>query len=236
MLSWVFKHSEAQLASRLVLLVLADHAKDDGSSSWPSVATIASEARVNERTVQRCLRELADAGHITKTGESRTGTSVWTVHMGPGGRQSVTPASVHLTGGTAPPEPSLEQPSEDLAASRPRDQVWDVMVECFGAVADKTNAHARRNKAVADLKRLGAEPAAIVDARRAWREVFPGATATDIALATHFVQLHAHAQASRKVVVPIREVLDLPEISEDERQENLARLRKLGAGIGGDVA
>lgn len=63
-MSWVFEHSDAEASDRLVLLALADHADDESWSCWPSVPRLARKARVSERTVQRCLRSLAEAGHI----------------------------------------------------------------------------------------------------------------------------------------------------------------------------
>lgn len=80
-LSWVLEHSDARLADRLVLLVLADHAKSDGTGAWPGIDTIALYARVSRRTAIYSLQSLEAAGAIVKTGTSRAGTSVWTVVM-----------------------------------------------------------------------------------------------------------------------------------------------------------
>lgn len=80
-LSWVLEHSDARLADRLVLLVLADHAKSDGTGAWPGIDTIAVQARVSRRTAIYSLQALEAAGAIVKTGTSRAGTSVWTVVM-----------------------------------------------------------------------------------------------------------------------------------------------------------
>lgn len=235
-ISWVLENSDEKLAARLVLLVLADHARKDGSMAWPDVETIASEARIDRRTAQRCLRGLEMSSAITRTGISRAGTTIWQVNMG--GRQYVTPdnlegaASDPLTGGTPPPEPSLDQPSVDLApAARPRDLVWDELERRFGTVVEKTNAHAKRNKAVADLKRQDATVQTIRLALRAWPIAFPGATVTDQALATHFVQLIAGATASRHVD-SVEKILDLPEVSDEQRRENLGNVRQLAERIG----
>jgi Helix-turn-helix domain len=43
----------------LVLLALADHARDDGVC-WPSIRTIAAKARVEERSAQRIIRRLIE--------------------------------------------------------------------------------------------------------------------------------------------------------------------------------
>lgn len=78
-LSWALRHSEARQSDRLVLLVLADHAKDDGTAAWPSVQTIAEQARISERQAQRALRSLEAAGEIRQSGRSKSGTTVWDI-------------------------------------------------------------------------------------------------------------------------------------------------------------
>jgi len=67
-LTHVFKHSRASGNDRLVLLVLADHASDDGSGSYPSQTKIAEKANVTDRTVRACLRRLEGMGEITRHG------------------------------------------------------------------------------------------------------------------------------------------------------------------------
>lgn len=81
-LSWVLKNSPTRLADRLVLIVLADHAGHDGGESFPSVATIASEARLSRRKVQDSLRDLAIGKHIVEIGASKYGTTEYRVLMG----------------------------------------------------------------------------------------------------------------------------------------------------------
>lgn len=51
----------------LVLLVLADHAQDDGGGAYPSVGSIAKKARLTRRGVQLALRRLEALGVITAT-------------------------------------------------------------------------------------------------------------------------------------------------------------------------
>jgi Helix-turn-helix domain len=43
---------------KMVLLVIADHANDEGTEAWPSQATIATKASISIRTVQRCVNNL----------------------------------------------------------------------------------------------------------------------------------------------------------------------------------
>jgi hypothetical protein len=49
---------------KMVLLVIADHASDDGTEAWPSQATIAGKASISIRTVQRAVNSLVAAGYL----------------------------------------------------------------------------------------------------------------------------------------------------------------------------
>ena len=42
----------------MVLLIIADHASDDGTEAWPSQATMAAKASISVRTVQRAVNSL----------------------------------------------------------------------------------------------------------------------------------------------------------------------------------
>jgi hypothetical protein len=57
--SWVWQHSSVEhRGDLLVLLVLADHAQDDGTGADPSVATIARKARLSRRGAFLALERL----------------------------------------------------------------------------------------------------------------------------------------------------------------------------------
>lgn len=49
---------------KMILLVIADHATDEGDNAWPSQQTIATRASCNVRTVQRTINELAAKGYL----------------------------------------------------------------------------------------------------------------------------------------------------------------------------
>jgi DNA-binding Lrp family transcriptional regulator len=59
----VFRESASTLASRLVLLALADAAQDDGVT-WVGQTVIAEMAKITEPSVRRCLRDLEASGEI----------------------------------------------------------------------------------------------------------------------------------------------------------------------------
>ena len=48
----------------MVLLIIADHASDDGTEAWPSQATIAVKASISIRTVQRAVNSLVAGGYL----------------------------------------------------------------------------------------------------------------------------------------------------------------------------
>lgn len=131
-------------------------------------------------------------------------------------------------------EDKSEAGAESSAPARVRDELWDELAVLFGDVADKTNAHAKRNRAVSDLRRLGADVSSLRRAVRRWPMSYPGATLTDVALATHYPQLSiAPAGSVNSTPPPVSEVVDLPELSDEERAANLERVRELAKGVQG---
>jgi len=58
---------------KAVAVALADHASDDGSKIWPSVATIADKTEIAERTVQYKLLDLESMGLIICVDEGGKG-------------------------------------------------------------------------------------------------------------------------------------------------------------------
>lgn len=189
-ISWVLEHSDEKLGRRLVLLVLADHAKKDGTNAWPSIDTIAHEARMSRSQVIRCLSGLKTDGSIKERGASRQGTIVYDVVMGSqyatgGGRISASEGGRKMR-----PEPSLvDQPSEVLTAApkngRPKNEVWEGLEYVFG---EHTTPSARRElgKVCRDLNAVGATRDQIIARASAWPAHFDTATLTPHALERHW--------------------------------------------------
>ena len=74
-LSWVLNKSKSTLGSRLVLLSIANFADENGMNSWPKVPVIAQQARVSERQVQNCFKNLERLGELViKRGEGYNGS------------------------------------------------------------------------------------------------------------------------------------------------------------------
>ena len=187
-ISWVLSHSEERLGNRLVLIVLADHAAKDGSDAFPSVNTIAQEARMSQRAVRYALRALAASGSIEATGTHESGTVIYRIQ----GVQDLQGVQETTDGPTDfAPEPSLE-PSlvrEANASLTPRsvktrkpDKLWDALVDELGPVETKSE-RGRRNKALKELREIGVREdelrTRIATYRRRWPEI--ELTATGIA-------------------------------------------------------
>lgn len=62
--AWVLDWSEATLADRLVLIVIASHADGLGMNAWPAIDRIAAEARVDRSTVFRSIERLEARGEL----------------------------------------------------------------------------------------------------------------------------------------------------------------------------
>lgn len=67
-LGWAKQQKGLGQANKLLLILLAE--KADGWACWPSIATLAEEMEVSDRTVQRHLKELEDA-HVLRREERK---------------------------------------------------------------------------------------------------------------------------------------------------------------------
>lgn len=203
--SWVLRHSPATLGDRLVLLVLADKADEDGTNAWPSVATIANESRLSERQAQRCLRNLEQTGQIVRhgrhrNGNQRHGTYVYDVVMTvPKGDILSVKGDIHDAQRVTPmsPDPSLEPPKEQLLAAAPqngvrkgrvRNDIWDTLDHIFGPAQTRTE-QTKRGKVVASLRTAGATPEEIMARSKRWPLWFDQAAFTETALEAHWSKL-----------------------------------------------
>jgi hypothetical protein len=63
-MAWVIEKSTLSGGPLVVLLMIANHAKTDGTGAWPSVATLAKESRMSERNVRYCIREAEFRGEL----------------------------------------------------------------------------------------------------------------------------------------------------------------------------
>jgi hypothetical protein len=122
-MGWVLEHSPVSVSGqRLVLLALADAAREDGTGAWPSQESLARMSRLSERQVRNCLKVLEEAGHIVRTGVSQKGTVVWNIVMQGG---SPLPGENISGGGSSLPPRSgsplpTNRPNPSLTSSPPK--------------------------------------------------------------------------------------------------------------------
>src|SRR5271156_1880041 len=62
---YIAKHSTLKGSAKSVLLAIAEHAKDDGTGAYPSVATIARHCAIDPSTVHRALRLARESGELS---------------------------------------------------------------------------------------------------------------------------------------------------------------------------
>lgn len=78
---WVLDNSPTVGTERLVLLSLANHAHADGTHAFPTVSTVAREARCSKRSAQYALTALETGGAISREGVGPNGATNWRVNM-----------------------------------------------------------------------------------------------------------------------------------------------------------
>ncbi len=114
---WVFRHSTARLADRLVLLAIADEADDDGTNAWPSQRRIADKARLGQSTVRRAIENLERLGELEVERPERTGRGHYNryrVLMEKGAQ------SEHLSGERAPEKRAETRLNAPLSGAYPQ--------------------------------------------------------------------------------------------------------------------
>jgi hypothetical protein len=117
--AWVRNHSQSGGVTRLVLLVLATHAHDDGTEARASVEKLEREAGVSRRTVQKALRWGEEHGEIERTGLTYKGVVVYSfpaiggASQGRGGASHVRPWGVPRA-----PEEVVEEAVEEESRNR----------------------------------------------------------------------------------------------------------------------
>lgn len=111
----VWRHARAAGAARLVLLALAHVADDDGVAAVPR-PRLAGMARIDERTVRRCLSDLVEMGEITvERGASGPGSpTVYRITAANRGQDA--PDTWQEGGQSAPVTHEFPEPAPDRAA------------------------------------------------------------------------------------------------------------------------
>lgn len=155
------------LADKMVLLVIADHASDDGTNSYPSVGTIARKSSMSARNVQRCLSRLEGQG-LVSIQRQQGGPSYYDPSRRPNAYTINGATLSHLivergdiqsprgvTGATLPPDlqspkPSIE-PSEEPSISNVPNKysgIWGTAEDLANYLADKIEGNGSKRPTV----------------------------------------------------------------------------------------
>lgn len=165
-----------------------------GGSCFPSYATLCREAGASQSTVQRAVKTLVAGGFLTVEPGTGRRSSVYTATFPAEGGQGDHPAEEKVS--ERPPRVvtgTTEDVIEDVegslrSPSRPPDLIWDALEQILGPVTNDM-ARGKRNKAVKALRQSGATPVAISYRARRYRQLYPGAALTDLALAAQWDNL-----------------------------------------------
>ena len=179
-------------------IVLWQHADRRTGRAWPSHQTIADRIGCSPGHVRRLQKELVDIGAITVVqrwaddGSQRS--NMITMHTTPRAPMS-TPPRTDVRTPRAPMRDitRTKEQESNLGAKAPRanDLLFDalVMVCKINPKALTSSARGAANRAIKELRQVGAEPEQIIQAASAYRLRYPDSAVTPSALAKHWPSL-----------------------------------------------
>ena len=205
LMAWAFGQ-QVDPPAKLVLLALADHANGQTGLCIPGQKLLAEQCSMSVRTVQRHLQTLEARGLIRREtrmrgqGRGRTSDRYYLGDQGdnPASTRQVTTTNAtnqddqHDTVGVAEPEenrkkePLADKPPESV--TRKKDNLFEVIAEACGiSLAGMTRtARGQLNKAVKELREVGATSDQVKHKAKAYRAQYPNATLTPTALIKHW--------------------------------------------------
>jgi len=200
-LKWAWEQPCPNPTSKLVLMALADHANADGEC-WPSMKRIAEISGISARQVSNHIVELTRLGYVEKADRRRYGGQYrgWDYIVCYRRKPATTGSPLPVTSGspaTSPAEASFRsEPPENRQVEPPvvapvsirRDLMFEALCKATGANTERltTSERGRINKALKELREVGATPDDILLRARHYRQRFPGAPVTANALASNW--------------------------------------------------
>jgi hypothetical protein len=167
----VFDHSESTGSARLVLLVIADRAGDDGAGCWRGKESIAHMARVSRTTVTEAIKALEALGELEVDRRPGATSQYRVVLPGVGTR----PDSGRPPGripADQPADPAGIRPTVGQTGGRPvgqtggRDTSLDTSIALGPAPVDKPEPTAVGRALIAEAKARAREADALSPLRR----------------------------------------------------------------------
>lgn len=116
-MTWVWEHAAVNKGSLLVLLALADFADDEGKC-YPATPTLAKKARLEERQVQRVVKQLIQQELLdVQWNKGPNGVNVYRVRQNVGGDIGVLKMS-HKPSGTVIDDDDLKRQFSESSSSK----------------------------------------------------------------------------------------------------------------------
>lgn len=211
---WITTSTVSDRAVRLwaVLWQYADRAT---GRAWPSHSTLAERLRCSPGTVRRLQKELEQIGALTVQHRYSEGvgqrSNLITLHVMQRTLDTTPPITsehppIHTCATPPPPvrdrtRTKEQEPNFGDKSQRKRDDLFDSLVEVcrIDTASLTTSARGAANRAIKELRVVGATAEQIHQAARAYRTQYPTAAVTPSALAKHWPQLIESAAPARQL-------------------------------------
>ena len=212
---WFIDSGVSDKAFRLYT-VLAKYADNQDGTAYPGRSRLAKRMGCSRSSVDRALEELIDMGAVSKQrryADGRWTSSLYTVYRtGPrrthatSPTDATTPSPTHATTSSHGRRKELDQElhQRELLAAAPRerkpDPLWDTMLSVCGIDPPTLTRTARGqvNKALKELREIGATPSDLEAKAAAYRKTWPGMSLTPTALVKHWAQLATKADTRKR--------------------------------------
>jgi biotin operon repressor len=202
-LKWAWEQDCPNPTAKLVLMALADHANSDGEC-WPSMKRVAELTGISSRQVSTHITKLEGLGYVTKGARRRWEGQLrgWEYRVNL--RQNPTSGSVLPVASGSPAsapaeadfrsEPTENRKKEPLADKPPesstkkKDNLFETVTEVCGIDPTEMTRSSRGqvNKALKELREVGATEQQVRHKAKAYRTQYPNATLTPTALVKHW--------------------------------------------------
>lgn len=218
LMAWAFRQ-DVDPAAKLVLLALADHANGQNGLCIPGQKLLAEQCSMSVRTVQRHLQTLEGRGLIRRqarmrgSGRGRTSDAYYLCDQSDNLGHTVTTNATkqndqHDNGVVAEPEENRRtkplQKDEPKKTGRKPDLLFDSLAEvCMMDTKQLTvSSRGQLNRAVKELRDIGATPQQVTDKAATYRRVYDKAALTPTALIKHWPSLPEAKRRTRQDVCP----------------------------------
>lgn len=228
---YVNEHQWGSPTRKLIALILADHSDGTTWSTFVGQARIGCEANVTDRTVREHLSAMEKAGLIVRRrrqGPSGGRTSDWITlnreaiaaldrcvlpEDSSGGLPEVDAGLPEVddrpTGSPLPGNRQRtvrENPLAPAPPGRAKDELWEAMMEACGYTPTELTRSARgaANRAVKELRDIGASPTGVLARAGVFRKRWPDAALTPTALAKQYAHLGSAGNGKPPRVVKVR--------------------------------